>query len=463
LEWLRSKIKNSKDSLERDEQNQLLLWQLLAMLVTQNRCQDALDVVGLGGQLRSSDVVYLRGHTGRWFSTNKNAEIVCDKPDRESAQQFILETKSSALKRESKVAFRLVEPPDPNAAGGMISKLGITAQSDVRVLQRREGSKDAETQFVVLTQSLGLINSGMPVYLKSVGVGRTIEVDGKAVKARGSDMGTHQRISIEKLPPESEVPAACGELDLSTDEKAWLFRRGVEFAMIDKQGVAKFLAGHRPAAKEMLKAYTHLWEGEWRKDWKDVLCSAAEAGEDSTGSPASRQSKPPRADDTTSEATEKSSETGARARASSRGRMSKRDRIFTMFSGTNSDDKSNGNLFISALRSFFATALRMSQLEADPVQRVIEAFAEALVSDTSFLECFTPSMLPEAERKTYRTPEEVLFGLTYTTLMLNTDMHNKQVAQKMWDTKKFVGAGKDCGVTGGLMMQIFKNVQKEEL
>lgn len=70
--------------------------------------------------------------------------------------------------------------------------------------------------------------------------------------------------------------------------------------------------------------------------------------------------------------------------------------------------------------------------------------AEALVSDASFLQCFSSSMLPEAERKTYRTPEEVLFGLTYTTLMLNTDLHNKQVGSKMWDMKKFVGAGKDC-------------------
>ena len=46
-------------------------------------------------------------------------------------------------------------------------------------------------------------------------------------------------------------------------------------------------------------------------------------------------------------------------------------------------------------------------------------------------------------------------------LMLNTDMHNKQVAQKMWDNKKFAGRpdawihrlcllppliGKDCPV-----------------
>jgi len=97
------------------------------------------------------------------------------------------------------------------------------------------------------------------------------------------------------------------------------------------------------------------------------------------------------------------------------------------------------------------------------VQRVIEAFADALVSDTSFLDCFSLSMLPERERRAYRTPDEVIFGLTYTTLMLNTDTHSKQVAQKMWDTKKFVAAGKDCGVTGGLMMQIFRSIRREEL
>merc|ERR1740130_2316020 len=123
-----------------------------------------------------------------------------------------------------------------------------------------------------------------------------------------------------------------------------------------------------------------------------------------------------------------------------------------MFSGINEDDKANGDMFSDALRSYFATALRMSQLEADCVQRVIEAFAAALVNDKPFSEAFSLSMLPEKERKTYCTPEEVLFGLAYTTMMLNTDAHNTQVTQKMWDTKKFVAAGKDCGVTSGLMM-----------
>lgn len=38
------------------------------------------------------------------------------------------------------------------------------------------------------------------------------------------------------------------------------------------------------------------------------------------------------------------------------------------------------------MRSFFANAIRMSKLEADPVQRVIEAFAEALVRKLSWEE-----------------------------------------------------------------------------
>lgn len=269
-------------------------------------------------------------------------------------------------------------------------------------------------------------------------------------------MGTHQRISIEKSPAEGDVPPPCADAELAPDEKAWLFRRGVHFALVDKQQIAKFLSSHRPACKELLKTYTRLWEAEWRRGWSDVLRTGVEATDDS-GSPGSRSTRDGRAME--------ASETSGAARPGSKAapKKSKRDWIFGMVSSVSPEDKSNGNLFISALRSFFATALRMSQLEADPVQRVIEAFAEALVSDAGFLTCFTSSMLPEAERKTYRTPEEVLFGLTYTTLMLNTDLHNKQVAQKMWDTKKFVGAGKDCGVTGGLMMQIFKNVQKEEL
>jgi len=288
--------------------------------------------------------------------------------------------------------------------------------------------------------------SGIPVYLKSVGTGRTIDIEGEAVRARTQDRGTLQRIVIEKVPPASEVPLSCPSYELKAQEKAWLLRRGVQHALVDKQQLAKFLSHHRPQCRELLKEYTKLWESEWRQGWSSIL---QEAAEDSTGSPASRGGQ--------------SSDSG---RATQRRRSkprSKREWISGMFSGMTPEDRNNGNLFVSALRSFFATELRISQLEHDPVQRVIEAFAEALVSDESFLGYFGQSMLPEKERKAYRTPDEVLFGLTYTTVMLNTDMHNKQVSQKMWDTRKFVGAGKDCGVTGGLMLQIFKNIQKEEL
>merc|ERR1719476_423950 len=113
------------------------------------------------------------------------------------------------------------------------------------------------------------------------------------------------------------------------------------------------------------------------------------------------------------------------------------------------------------MRSFFSEAVYMAQLEADPVQRVIETFAESLTRDASFLASFEASMLPEKERKDYRTPEEVLFALTYTTIMLQTDCHNKQVTQKTWDKKKFENAGKGVGVTPGLMLAIYKHVQKE--
>jgi len=97
------------------------------------------------------------------------------------------------------------------------------------------------------------------------------------------------------------------------------------------------------------------------------------------------------------------------------------------------------------------------------VQRVVEAFAEALVSDRAFLDCFTASMLPEEERKEQKKTEDVIFMLTYMTIMINTDLHNHKVANKMWDVKKFVRAHRDCGVTTGLMNEIFKHIQKEEL
>mmetsp|Transcript_117316 Transcript_117316/g.378620 ORF Transcript_117316/g.378620 Transcript_117316/m.378620 type:complete len:502 (+) Transcript_117316:1-1506(+) len=450
MKWLRANISGAGNELPSNDQNRRQLFQLLSMLAVKERCEYVLDVAGLGGPLKANDTILFRGHTGRWIGI-RSAEVVCNISERSSAVRFVLETKASALQHNSKVAFRMVGEVRglPNSKQQW---LGVTPTYEVRLLQHNDGARDTETQFIIQADCPGQILSGMAVYLKAVGVSRTIDVEGEAVRARTQDQGTLQRIILEKETPDGEVPAPCPQHELSLRERAWLLRCGVRHAMVDRQQLARFLAGHRPGCAELLKAYARLWEVEWRQAWTSVL--HAEAAEDSAGSPASRQSsRGARSSD--------SGRSGGRPR--SRQRRSRREWISGMFSGVLPEDRSNGKLFVSALRSFFATALRMSQLEADPVQRVIEAFADALVSDTSFLDCFSLSMLPERERRAYRTPDEVIFGLTYTTLMLNTDTHSKQVAQKMWDTKKFVAAGKDCGVTGGLMMQIFRSIRREEL
>lgn len=446
LAWMGSHM--GVGELPASEQNRHTLFELLSMLASQLHCHDILDTVGLGGPLKPGDRVFLRGHTGRWVGT-RNAEAVCNRPDRGSAAMLVIETKTTMIRHDSRVAFKIVGQ-SPDTPGPEQQWLGVTKTFEVRLFNSGNVSRDAvETLFTVQADRAGHIMSGTPVYLRSVGAGRTVDIEGEAVRARTQDRGTLQRIVIEKAPTGSEVPSACPSYELKAHEKVWLLRRGVQHALVDKQQLAKLLSGHRPHCRELLREYAKLWEAEWRQGWSSILC-ASEAAEDSTGSPASRGGQ--------------SSDSGRAAQRRRAKQTRKRDLFLTnFFSNMTKEDQNNGNLFVSALRSFFATELRLSQLEHDPVQRVIEAFAEALVSDESFLEYFSQSMLPEKERKAYRKPEDVLFGLTYTTVMLNTDMHNKQVAQKMWDTRKFIGAGKDCGVTGGLMLQIFKNIQKEEL
>lgn len=358
----------------------------------------------------------------------------------------------------------------PAADSSVIGRMGVTAPGlEVRILPA-DGGANADTQFAIhaADEQASTIVSGAPVFLRSVGCGRYVDVEGDQVRARTSDKGTLQRLVIEKLPTDGEAPPACQEEDLSIDEKAWLLRRGVQFALVDKQHLAKFLSSHKSNSPALLKAYTKFWEAEWRQSWPSLQQRAAEASADGgndSGDNSPAGGRLPGAGGDAGGATGSNADKagGASRRSTSRPKKGALESIIGMVSGVSPQEKDNANLFVSALRSFFANALRMSQLEADPVQRVIEAFSEALVADAAFLRIFTTSMLPERERKIYRTSEEVLFGLTYTTMMLNTDVHNKQVAQKMWDTRKFVGAGKDCGVTGGLMMQIFKNVQREEL
>jgi len=429
------------------EQNRRTLYAILAMLGTTDKCKDVLETTGLGGQLRPGDQVFFRGHTGRWFGV-KGKDIVCNKPDRDSATLFTIDSKTSPLRHGSKAAFRV----DPEAAGGETSSSAkrmavVPATFDVKLMPPVMGVNESDAQFTMQLDHGSVVMSGMLVYLKAAGTGNMVDVQGDTVRARTQDKGTLQRIAIEKLPAESEIPQPCPPMELTLEQKVWCFRRGAQHALVDRQELARFLAGHKPGCKEMLQCYTRLWEKEWRVEWSQLLRGS--------GLPQSPESPQSQCSPTSGDRSARRPQTRPRAKT--------KDWLFDMFSAISGDDRDNGDLFVGALRSFFATALRMSQLEADPVMRVIEAFADCLVSDTAFLEGFTPSMLPEKERKCYKTPDEVIFGLTYTTLMLNTDFHNKQVNEKTWTAKKFAGAGKDCGVTAGLMMQVYKNVQKEEL
>lgn len=447
-DWLHAKWDPSgNDALQGNEQNRRMLFQILAMLATKDKCTDILDTAGLGGVIKPDDVVLLRGHTGCWFAL-KGTEVLCDKKERDAATGFIVGAKTEALRHSCFVTFHAASDT-PHTL-----RLGVNANAEVRALKVGQGVREADTQFSVQLDAPGTVMSGMRIYLKSVGVSKMVEVEGKNVRARTYDKGTIQRITIEKMPPDSDVPDPCPEFELDIPEKVWLYRRGVEFALVDKQQLAAFLAGHKEGRKELLTAYTRLWEAEWRRDWALLMREAPDNDDSSNASPHSRQSSSQSPAPGTGRIPSKSP---------SRSRASTRDWIYEVFTGVSGDDKTNGDMIVSALRSFFATALRMSQLEANPVQRVIEAFADALVNDRAFLASFTPSMLPAKDRKQYKNPEDVIFGLTYTVMMLNTDTHNKQVASKMFDAKKFAGAGKECGVTPGLMLQIYKNVQKEEL
>lgn len=452
--WLRTKMQYKiSDVLSLDDTQRKTLYELLSMLAIRSRCPDVLDIAGLGGQLKPGDTVFIRGHTGLYLGCKGEHEIMCNKANRGEAAAFTIESKAPELRHSCKVLLRM----QSEQAGGRLA-LGVAPGGEVRALPGmgglKGGPRDANTQFVVSAcadapSSVVKLSSGMSLYLRSVAIGKNIDVEGEFVRARTIEKGTLQRLVMEKVPPESEVPPPCSDRELTHEEQAWLFRRGVQLALVDKQSLAQYLSGHKGDRPELLRHYTNLWEVEWQATRPIYGDGGDESG---GGSPASGRDGKQNVNSTT-----------AQRRSTSRPRGRTMDKLFDMFSGISGIDKANGDMFVDAMRCFFATALRMSQLEADCVQRVIEAFAAALVNDKQFIDQFTPSMLPEKERKEYRTPEEVLFGLTYTTLMLNTDAHSQQVTQKMWDTKKFVGAGKGCGLTSGCMMQIFKNVQKEEI
>jgi len=225
----------------------------------------------------------------------------------------------------------------------------------------------------------------------------------------------------------------CCVHKLTVQEKTWLLIRGVQHLLVDKQQLAKFLASNSPDCRELLRAYARIWEAEWRLSWLSVLQAANTSAE------------------------------GNRT-----GSFACKTRRFSMriSCGTHAlqEDNRNGSMIVDAMQSFFSEAIHMALLEADEVQRLVEAFVAALISDAYFLRCLSASMFCERERHPdYQTEEEILFGVTYMTIMLQTDLHNRNVTRKIWDTRKFTEAGKTMSVTSGFMLQIYKNVKKAPL
>jgi len=236
---------------------------------------------------------------------------------------------------------------------------------------------------------------------------------------------------------ELEVSAVCSALGQTLQEKA-LLRRGVQHSLVDRQKLARFLAS--PGSQDLLQNYARLWEEEWRISWLSVLQTGESATEGKGHCSCARSRFPIK-------------------------------HVRSMFPirrllciDTPQEDKRNGKLVVNAMRSFFSMAIHMVHLEANEVLRLSKAFVEALVSDAFFLQYFSLSMLPKEERhREYQTEEDSLLGLTYMTLVLQTDLHNKKVAKKMWDRIKFMTAGKDIGITPGVMLQIYKTLKKGPL
>jgi len=246
-----------------------------------------------------------------------------------------------------------------------------------------------------------------------------------------------QGIQAHMLRSALDVPAACSVFRQTVQQKALLLRCGVQHSLVDRQKLAKFLAS--PVCQDLLQNYARLWEEEWRISWLPVLQTgeSAAAGKDHRSSAHRFPMRLVRC----------SFPIGC-----------------VWHIGTPQEDKRNGNLVVNAMQSFFSMAIHMVHVEANEVLTLNKAFVKALVSDVSFLQCLSSSMRPKEERhQEYQTEEDSLLGLTYVTLLLQTDLHNRKVARKTWNRGKFMDAGKDIGFTPGVMLQIYKNVKKGSL
>lgn len=379
--------------------------------------------------MEEGSTVVLRGHTGFWIGLNKDNEIVCNKADRASAATFIVGECST---KNSGSTVRHGSQIDLQLKSELFSQdlfLAVGTDGSVTLQPRKPSPLHfSDTQFSILTHEFDVAMSGMALQLQSVSNGKSVEVVGEIVRGRAEDHSTLQRMVLEKVPVIPMSPVASSQQHFLLEDKAWLLRQGVQYALVDKQELAKFLSSHLEGRQPLLNAYARVWGREWSES------QLIERTNSNT---------PPR----------------------SARKLSAR-KIYDMFAftgGVSEKDRANADAFVNALRSFFALALRMSQLEARCVERIVEAFAAALAADTTFMDVFSASMLPVKDRKTYSKPEDMIFGLAYFTTMLNTDLHNQQVAQKILELNKFITMGKDCGMTNGFMLQVYRNIQKEEL
>jgi len=405
-------------------QSKRTLYECLTMITKSLKCIDCLETTGLAGEVQPNDTVYLRGHTGLYIGIKEpkdpkdKRQVQCTMGTREEATPVTVNSGGEVVQDGAGVELYLSSR----------ELLGVPEGGDMQMYD----TQTPETQFVVHTEVPGVVLcSGQNLYLQSC-TGKYVAVHGSDVRSGTEERSTQQRLIMEKVPRDSDIPLGCPEATLTKNEEAWLFRRGVQYSLIDRQKFAKYVSLPKPDPQELIKVYAQLWENEWRTHCPIVLAETdAVEGKDRK-----RRTR---------------WNFGA-------------DRLFGMLSHAGGIDETNGDLLVDAFRSFFCNALRLSQLEADPVLRTIESFSAALMADPEFNKSFSQSMLPEAERPTYKNPEDVLFATTYMTLTINTELHNNAVGEKTFeDRKKLSEAAKTCGVTLGLMMQIYHNVSKEEL
>eukprot|EP00928_Gymnodinium_smaydae_P037285 TRINITY_DN25911_c0_g1_i1.p1 TRINITY_DN25911_c0_g1~~TRINITY_DN25911_c0_g1_i1.p1 ORF type:complete len:1272 (-),score=297.47 TRINITY_DN25911_c0_g1_i1:88-3750(-) len=497
--WLRRHV--ASGALPRWEpEDRQTLYGFVAMLAKRARCPELVSLVGLAGPICSGEVVHIRGHVGRYIGLARDANqevlqgpMTCSATTRNSDVELIVmntsQQRAGVLQRGATVSFEVV--------GSGRENLLISAEAGTHAPVCALPAGIGEQAFKIVARG-DSVDSGAQVYLRAVKSRRLLEVSGDGVRAGGPAPVASCEFSLDKVPPPAMVPSACPERDLSLRDQAWILRRGVQRALVEKQHLARLLSDAKAPAPALLEAFTSLWESEWRSGaLRDALRHAeglqaartalsatngeggsAGAGADAGGSGAFQPG--PRTAGAAAGAAAGGADAAGSSAATASGTSAQASAAPAAAAPAESEalakirrlvrrevvaptERANGDLFVKALRSFFADALQVSQLEANNVMRVVEAFAAALAGDQLFVRVFTPSMLPEEERRTYRTPEEIFFGLAYTTMMLNTDAHSRQVANKTWDLRKFVAAGRECGVQGALMTQIYKRVTECEL